>query len=86
MISLLTYGCSYSFFYISRLFSLPSTVFPVLSFKMRSPNFGLNSLEVNQQHDVTYSVHYLFAYGDGMCVCVCLYSSTCWFLPAARRL
>ena len=21
-----------------------------------------------------------------LCVCVCLYSSTCWFLPAARRL
>ena len=62
-----------------------SLCYPLRSY-LPSPNFGLNSLEVNQQHDVTYSVHYLFAYGDGMCVCVCLYSSTCWFLPAARRL
>ena len=37
---------------------------------LHSRNFGLNSLEVNQRHDMTYSVHYLFAYGDGICVCV----------------
>ena len=62
------------FLYFQAFFftiSLPqfSLCYPLRSY-LRSRNFGLNSLEVNQQHDVTCSIHDLFAYGDGMCVCV----------------
>ena len=66
MVVLTVFFIFLGFFLYHLQFSL---CYPLRSY-LRSRNFGLNSLEVNQQHDVTCSIHYLFAYGDGMCVCV----------------
>ena len=70
MVVLTVFFIFLGFFLYHLQFSL---CYPLRSY-LRSRNFGLNSLEVNQQHDVTCSMHYLFAYGDGMCVRVCVYT------------